>query len=161
MSRVTCPQCVALIAVLAAATCPSHAASTTPTAIFEEISEAVRNNFFDARLSGLDWDAVTQKYKSRAEAARTADQFSGVVNEMLGELHSSHTHYYTAETPEYFQLCGIFWPSLADKLAPFLPNRRPDYVGIGISTALRDGKVFVSDVLAGSPAAAAAAAHRR
>jgi carboxyl-terminal processing protease len=42
---------------------------------------------------------------------------------------------------------------LESKLKPFLPNGRPDYAGIGISTASRDGRLFVADVLSGSPAA--------
>lgn len=141
---------------VAVAACPSHATTASRSATFAEVSQAVRDNFFDPQLRGLDWNAVTARYRPRAEAAKTADEFATVVNDMLSELRSSHTHYYTPETPEYFQLCGIFWQALSAKLAPFLSKQRPDYVGIGISTASRgDGKVFVSHVLAGSPAAAA------
>ena len=143
-------------AIIVAATCPWQSAAATRGAIFAEISQTVQNNFVDSRLNGVDWKSLTDRYRPRAEAARTSEEFSNLVNDMLSELHSSHTHYYTPDNPDYFQLCGIFWSTLAPKLASVLPGQRPDYVGIGISTASHDGKVFVSDVLTGSPAAAAA-----
>jgi carboxyl-terminal processing protease len=121
--------------------------------VFQEVWETVRDQFYDPKLKGLDWNASRNRYAARAERAQTADEFSAVVNEMLSELRTSHTHYYTPQVPEYFQLCGIFWPVLESKLKPFLSNGRPDYAGIGISTLSKDGKVFVTDVLSGSPAA--------
>jgi carboxyl-terminal processing protease len=124
-------------------------------AVFQELWEIVRDQFYDPKLNGVDWEAARNRYAARAAAAQTRDQFAAVVNDMLSELHSSHTHYYTPQTPEYFQLCGIFWSALETKLKPFLPGGRPDYAGLGISTVFRDGKVFLSDVLSGSPAAAA------
>jgi carboxyl-terminal processing protease len=148
--------CVTMFAFVALAARWSPAATATRSATFAEIVQTVRENFFDPQLRGLDWNAVTARYRPHAEAAPTADEFASVVNDMLSELHSSHTHYYTPESPEYFQLSGIFWPTLAPKLAPRLPMQRPNYVGIGISTVSRNGKTFVSDVLAGSPAAGAA-----
>lgn len=124
-------------------------------AVFQELWETVRDNFFDPKLNGVDWEAARKRYETQARGAQTADEFGAVVNRMLSELRTSHTYYYTPQDPEYFQLCGIFWPQLEAKLKPILPNGRPDYAGIGIFTVLRDGKVFVSDVLSASPAAAA------
>jgi carboxyl-terminal processing protease len=136
----------------------SHDAAPSPPAyptVFGEIWETVRTHFYDPKLNGVDWDGARERYAARAAAAQTPDQFAAVVNEMLSELSSSHTHYYTPQTPEYFQLCGIFWSTLESKLKPFLHNGRPDYAGIEIATVSRGGKVFVADVLSGSPAAAA------
>jgi carboxyl-terminal processing protease len=148
--------CIFAVSV-AVATLPALAATARASygAVFNEIWQTVRDQFFDSRLNGLDWNAARERYAARAERARTADDFASVVNEMLSELRSSHTHYYTPQSTEYFQLCGIFWSTLESKLKQFLASGRPDYVGIGVSTISRDGKVFVLDILSGSPAAAA------
>jgi carboxyl-terminal processing protease len=132
-------------------------ASTVPSraAVFQELWETVRDQFFDPKLNGVDWQAAREQYAPKAERAQTADEFAAVVNQMLSLLRTSHTHYYTPQEPEYFQLCGIFWPVLEAKLKPFLPNGRPDYAGIGIFSVSRDGKVFVKDVFSGSPAESA------
>jgi carboxyl-terminal processing protease len=150
----TCSISVGLLFMAALLDDAAAPTSAYPT-VFREICETVRNHFFDPNLNGVDWDTARERYATKAAATQTPDQFAAVVNEMLSELHSSHTHYYTSQSPEYFQLCGIFWSALESKLKPFLSNSRPDYDGIEISTVSRDAKVFVADVLSGSPAAAA------
>lgn len=146
---------VALLLVMPLSLGGASTPAPSSAVVFQELWEIVRDQFYDAKLNGVDWEAARNRYAVRAAAAPTRDQFAAVVNEMLSELHSSHTHYYTPQTPEYFQLCGIFWSTLETKLKPFLPTGRPDYIGIGISTVFRNGKIFLSDVLSGSPAAAA------
>src|ERR1043166_9716109 len=135
--------CIFAVSV-AVATLPALAATARASygAVFNEIWQTVRDQFFDPRLNGLDWNTARERYAARAEHARTADDFASVVNEMLSELRSSHTHYYTSQSTEYFQLCGIFWSTLEPKLKQFLASGRPDYVGIGVSTVSRGGKGF-------------------
>jgi carboxyl-terminal processing protease len=124
-------------------------------AVFAEVCNTAREHFYDPKLNGVDWSAVCDRYAPLAEKAKTTQEFAAVVNQMLGELRTSHTHYYTPHEPEYFQLAGIFWPVLESKLKAFLSNGRPDYVGIGIFTAEHNGRTFVADVLSGFPAQSA------
>src|ERR1019366_9716812 len=87
------------------------------------------------------------RYSAKVDQAQTAEEFAAVVNQMLSELRTSHTHYYTPQDPAYFHLCGIFWPVLEPKLKAFLTGGKPDYVGIGIFTELKGGNAFVNGVL--------------
>ncbi len=122
---------------------------------FEEIWSVVRDGFFDPHFQGVDWEQARQHYAPAAAQARSEEEFATVVNTMLAELHTSHTHLYTAQEPEYFQLCATFWPFLGPKLKSFLPGGKPDYPGIGIITRMTGGKVFIRDIFDGSPAAEA------
>ena len=131
------------------------ATSSSSAALFAELWQTVNDQFFDPKLNGVDWHMARERYAPLAEHAQSPEEFATVVNQMLSELHTSHTHYYTPQTAEYFQLAGIFWSVLEPKLKPFLPNGRPDYCGIGALTVTRGEHTFISGILNGSPAAAA------
>lgn len=140
---------IVTVAPAEAAAPPSHAD------IFQEVWQTVRDNFFDPHFNGVDWDAAQKRFSNEATKARTDEQFSAVINAMLGELRTSHTHFYTKDDPEYFQLVGLFWSILEPKMKPFIQNPKPSYPGIGISTYTADGMLFIRDIFDGSPAALA------
>lgn len=48
-----------------------------------------RYSFFDHK--GIDWEELTERYRDRAELARTNREFCNVVAEMLAELEDIHT----------------------------------------------------------------------
>ncbi|MBW4469843.1 MAG: PDZ domain-containing protein [Stenomitos rutilans HA7619-LM2] len=122
--------------------------------VFEQIWQTVNDNFYDPKFNGVDWKAMRQKYSPLAAQTRSPEALTVVVNQMLAELKASHTHYYTAAEPEYYQLAGVFWRrGIQRQLKPFLPNGKLEYVGIGAYTREVDGKTFVRAVLDGSPAA--------
>jgi carboxyl-terminal processing protease len=78
-----------------------------------------------------------------------------VINQMLSELKTSHTYFYTPNQPAYYQILGIFAPRSPDfrqQLKKFFPTGKIEYSGIGIFTQDINGKTFVSGVLDGSPA---------
>jgi carboxyl-terminal processing protease len=78
-----------------------------------------------------------------------------VINQMLSELKTSHTYFYTPNQPAYYQVLGIFAPRSPDfrqQLKKFFPTGKIEYSGIGIFTKDINGKTFVSGVLDGSPA---------
>lgn len=133
---------------------PLFASTPSRTEVFEQVWQTVKDNFFDPKLRGVDWDAMRQRYGEEAAEADSAEEFATIVNRMLSELKTSHTRYYTREEPEYYQLAGIFWSFVGEKLKPFMREGVPHYRGIGISTAVIDGKTFVRAVLDGAPAAA-------
>jgi carboxyl-terminal processing protease len=73
---------------------------------------------------------------------------------MLSELHASHTRYYTAEEPEYYQLAGIFAGVLRRRgLDRAFPGGRVSYPGIGVlSRAGMSGGSVITGVIEGTPA---------
>lgn len=115
----------------------------------------MKDKFFDPHLRGVDWAAMRERYGKEAEEADSPEDFAGAVNRMLSELKTSHTRYYVPEDPEYYQLAGIFWSFAEEKFKPFLSNGKPDYAGIGISTATIKDEIFVRAIFDGSPAATA------
>ena len=125
-------------------------------AIFEEVWETVNENFHDPNFNGVNWTAEREKYAPQAARAQSTGEMAKVINQMLSELQTSHTHFYTQMEPAYYQLLGIFAPGseLEEGLAEFLPEGRIDYSGIGIFTQDIHGKTFIKAILDGSPAAA-------
>lgn len=142
---------VVVLSSIPAGLCPAAPARSE---LFQEVWQTVRDNFFDPQLRGVDWDAMRQRYGEEAEKTGSVEEFSTVVNRMLSELKTSHTRFYTQEEPEYYQLAGIFWSFAGEKLKPFMREGLPRYPGIGISTAVINGKTFVRAVFDGAPAAA-------
>ena len=131
-------------------------AESSQAKIFDQVWQTVNDNFYDPKFNGVDWKAMRQKYAPQAAQARSSEALAGIVNQMLAELNASHTHYYTAAEPEYYQLAGVFWRrGIQRQLKPFLPNGKLEYVGIGAYTHDLDGKTFIRAVLDGSPAATA------
>jgi len=62
--------------------------------ILESAWRVMRDDFYDPKMHGVDWPAMLAKYRPIAAAAPTQAEFDGVVNEMLGELNSSHQGFY-------------------------------------------------------------------
>ena len=115
-----------------------------PAAVFSEVWTLVRDNFLDASLRGLDWEDVRRRYGARAAAAPNSEAVAVVINDMLDELRTSHTHYYTRSDPEYYELLFIFRE--VDRVADVIERQFPDglrYPSIGLLTESIDGEVFV------------------
>jgi carboxyl-terminal processing protease len=122
---------------------------------FDWVWHTVQENFYDPKFNGVDWNAMKTKYRDRAGRSRTREEHAAIVNEMLAELHASHTVFYTPDSPDYFHLLGLFLPMnewLAKKTAPALTDGKALYSGIGIFTRVVNGQTFVSGVHEGLPA---------
>jgi carboxyl-terminal processing protease len=129
----------------------------SPTAVFTEVWETVREHFYDSAYNGVDWEASKQRFATRAAKARDIDGLAVVVNEMLSELRTSHTHFYTRYDPEYYQLLDLFKAGpLGEDVEKLFPDGEVSYEGIGIFTREIDGKTFVTGVLEGYPASTSA-----
>ncbi len=121
---------------------------------FDEVWTTVSDRFYDPRLHGLDWIAIRERYLPRAASASSDDLLAEVVNSMLSELRASHTRYYTANEPEYYQLADIFAGALRRRgLDRAFPGGRISYPGIGVFIH-RDaqGRAFISGVIEATPA---------
>jgi carboxyl-terminal processing protease len=121
---------------------------------FEGVWQTVRDRFYDPRLNGLDWPAVRERYRAAAAEATSDERLAEVINDMLSELHASHTRYYSTAEPEYYQLAGIFAGALRRRgLDRAFPGGRISYPGIGIlSRPGTSGSSVITGVIEGTPA---------
>ncbi|MBW4562926.1 MAG: S41 family peptidase [Mojavia pulchra JT2-VF2] len=128
------------------------------TQIFEQVWQTVNDNFYDPNLNGVDWKAVKKQYQLQLVKARSSKDVAVVLNQMLSQLKSSHTRFYTQDEPAYYQLLGIFQPRNPDlnkQLKQFFPKGKIEYTDIGLFTKDINGKTFTSSILDESPAAKA------
>lgn len=51
----------------------------------------LRDNFFDEKMNGVDWNASWAEYSARVEGARTREEVQRLLNLMIGDLNASHT----------------------------------------------------------------------
>jgi len=59
--------------------------------MFEQAWTYLRDNFFDAKMNGADWNAVHAEYAPHVAAASNADELRRLLSLMVGELNSSHS----------------------------------------------------------------------
>lgn len=126
--------------------------SSPQTEVFEEVWQTVNDNFFDPEFNGVDWQAMRSKYAPLAAKTNSTEELAVVVNQMLAELNTSHTHFYTQAEPAYYQIAGIFRQYLQKTIKPFLPDGKLEYTGIGIYTEEINNNTFIKAILNGSPA---------
>lgn len=122
---------------------------------FDWVWQQVHEQFYDAKFNGVDWNEMKTRYRDRASHVASREEHAAIVNEMLAELRTSHTVFYTPDTPEYFQLLGLFLPMndwLRKATASALTDGKALYSGIGIFTRTVNGQQFVRGVHDGLPA---------
>ncbi|WP_119391420.1 S41 family peptidase [Taklimakanibacter lacteus] len=120
---------------------------------FNEAWQTVRDNFYDAKMEGLDWDLVGRRYRIFADWPNA--DIADIIKRMLAELRASHTGYYTPDEIAYYDLADIFSRGLSRELAQRFPKGEVAYDGIGMATRVIDGRHFISGVYDGFPAAQA------
>lgn len=103
---------------------------------FDQVWRTIRDRHFDPTFGGLDWDAVGQELRPRAEGAASREEARAVLKEMVGRLRLSHLNIIPAE------------------LYDSVDNGQPvDAEGVtGIDLRVLDGRALVTSVRAGSPA---------
>ena len=57
---------------------------------FRQAWTYLRDQFFDEKMNGVDWNAVRTAYEPRVAGARTPDEMRRILSMMLGELNASH-----------------------------------------------------------------------
>ena len=60
--------------------------------MLREVWRLQRDQFWSARMSGVDWDAVYARYAPRVECVATRGELSDLIWEMQGELGTSHAY---------------------------------------------------------------------
>jgi carboxyl-terminal processing protease len=110
---------------------------------FNRIWEIIRDNFYDRKMHGVNWDALRERYREKAVEATDHGAFQDVVNALLRELKASHTGYFTDEDMEYYMMRSVFSGDLQT-------HRAPNIGVMGRST--QEGRFQVQAVLNESPA---------
>ncbi|MBO1416698.1 PDZ domain-containing protein [Streptomyces sp. FH025] len=59
---------------------------------YHEAARIVRDQFWDERMSGLDWPALVAQYEPLLERVCSPDDFADLLRELLGELGTSHAY---------------------------------------------------------------------
>ncbi len=57
---------------------------------FHQAWTYLRDQFFDEKMNGVDWNTVRETYAPHVAASRTPDEMRRVISLMLGELNASH-----------------------------------------------------------------------
>ncbi len=57
---------------------------------FRQAWTYLRDQFFDEKMNGVNWNAVRTTYEPRVAGARTPDEMRRIISLMLGELNASH-----------------------------------------------------------------------
>ena len=57
---------------------------------FQQAWTYLRDQFFDEKMNGVDWNLMRTTYEPRVAGARTPDEMRRVISMMLGELNASH-----------------------------------------------------------------------
>ncbi|HVU32953.1 MAG TPA: S41 family peptidase [Opitutaceae bacterium] len=104
-------------------------------AVFDRVWDLVNRKHYEPKTHGVDWEQAAAVYGPKAAAAPNETELYAVLNEMLAELHDSHTHALTArQWTEY---------------------RTRERIRTGFSMIRVEDQWVVSDVLPASPAAVA------
>lgn len=103
--------------------------------VFEEAWRTLRDQFYDPKMHGYDWNALRAKYKERTISASTSTDFRDMFNLMLGELNSSHMGFTAADRTETQRditgLLGVELVPVAEgmKVSHLIPNGPASRVG--------------------------------
>jgi carboxyl-terminal processing protease len=136
-----------------------------PAECFDKVWQIINEEFWDPNFNGVDWEDAGKRYRPKALAAKDHEAFAIIVNQMLGELETSHTRYFTRWEPEYYTLQAALISgdmkesnttdtSVLEKHLPGLysSQAKPHRTGIGIVTKKLNDHHYVTAVLASSPA---------
>jgi len=59
--------------------------------VFTQAWTYLRDNYFNPKMNGVDWNATRTEYTQRIEGAQTPDEMRRILSLLVGELNSSHS----------------------------------------------------------------------
>ncbi|NOR45500.1 MAG: hypothetical protein GQ534_07930, partial [Candidatus Delongbacteria bacterium] len=68
--------------------------------VFDEIHTAFKRRFYDPKMHDVDWDKMGEKFSNYLNITHNGESFSSIIDEMIGDVNSSHTGYYALNKPE-------------------------------------------------------------
>ena len=60
-------------------------------AVFHQAWSILADNFFDAKMNGVDWKASSDQYEPYAAGAQSTEELRRIMRLMVGELNASHS----------------------------------------------------------------------
>ncbi|HEY0356501.1 MAG TPA: S41 family peptidase [Flavisolibacter sp.] len=118
--------------------------------MFEEAWAQVQENYYDENFHGIDWKKMKQKYSAFIPYLNNRNDLRVVLNDMLGELNSSHQGFFSFGTDESVSLQNvtmetgiIFSNNDPYKVESIVDRSNADKKGIGIKAG--DVLVKVND----------------
>ncbi|MGB2864989.1 MAG: S41 family peptidase [Sedimentisphaerales bacterium] len=111
-----------------------------PAECFDKVWRIINKEFWDPNFNGVDWEEASRRYRPEAIAAQDHESFAKIINQMLAELKTSHTRYYTKWDSGYYVIQVVFG--------------KPDThrSGIGVVTKKIEGRHYVIAALDSTPA---------
>ena len=113
--------------------------------LFDEAWGRLRDTFYDAKMHGVNWNAMRGKYRDMAIDAENKAEFQNVIRQMLAELGASHLGIYGGNgngrgvTPKVSEtgLLGLEFASHPDKdgtleILAILPGGPADKIGLRV-----------------------------
>ncbi len=78
---------------------------------FNEFYRKFGAAFYDAKMHGVDWNAIRAKYEPLLQGVATPEEFANLLSEMVGEVNSSHSEISPASRPGGPQTAtlGVFY----------------------------------------------------
>lgn len=126
---------IAALGALAITAVSAYAGGTLPFErarmqdILKRVAKDVESNYYDPKLTGLDWPALTEQAKQKIAQAESVGQMITAIFALVDKLHDSHT--------------------------VFLPPNRAARISFGFHAKPYGDKIFVNEVYKDSPAAKA------
>ncbi|MHC4440651.1 MAG: S41 family peptidase [Planctomycetota bacterium] len=111
-----------------------------PAEWFDKVWGIINDEFWDPNFNGVNWIDSRKHYRPKAVAAEDHESFAEIINQMLAELKTSHTRYYTKWDPGYYIIKVVFG------------NPDVHRSGIGVVAKKIEGRYYVVAVLHSSPA---------
>lgn len=131
---------------------------------FDIVWQTVRDNHFDPKFGGVDWDAVRAEFAPRVAAARNDRELHGLLQQMLNRLGRSHFNIIPPEAIPSTEAEGDLREGEREDETPGgeEPRRKGSLraaeqltYGIGIDLRVVNGAALVTRVEPGSTAARA------
>lgn len=85
--------CLAILVLLLSSGAFALAGQSSPELrreTFEFVWRRVKEKYYDPQFNGVNWDEVREQYAPRVAAVKTDDELYALLNQMLGELRTSH-----------------------------------------------------------------------
>lgn len=89
--------------------------------MFEELWANIEENFYNETFHGINWREIRDQYKTYLPFVNNRNDFSRMMNDMLGELNSSHLGFNTfgEEEQEYYETVSLSTGLLFRNEAPY------------------------------------------
>ena len=120
------------------------------TLLYQEIADTVSKHFYDQAIIEHQFKQIRSQYANELPKIQDRQAFGSLVNDMLSELKTSHTHLYQRGEPGYFQLADIF--SAVPTVRSSFGTDTIRYASLGMQIKEVNQQHFIAGIFAGGPA---------